>query len=597
MRYLVLIIVITLLQLNTTAQVIPTDRTVNWSELAQHITIEQPKIQISVKDFGAMADGITDDSQAIINAIESLSGNLGYVHFPAGTYLVKQTLILGDSCILKGEGSEESILLFDLNQNPINCISISKSQTNDFIEIIGGNNKGSNLLTVSNSELFNPGDYVEIRQKNGSWDIAPISWADNSVGQMTKVISVVGDKLLINSKLRIDYSEDLEPEIRPITPISNAGVQCLKIVRRDEPIDGAGSNIYMNMAANCFVRGVESDTSVGAHVAIYYSQNVLIDGCYFHHAFTYDGSGMRGYGVALSQHTSECLITNNIFRYLRHAMMIKTGSNGNIFSYNYSLEPHRSEPISDASGDISFHGHYPYSNLWEGNIVQNIVIDHYWGPSGPHNTLFRNRAALWGIIMTTNSQLETNDQNFVGNEVTNTELLHGMYTLTGDNHFEFGNNVLGNIIPSGTNNLPDESYYLESKPEFWGQFLDWPTIGIPYEPGSGSVPAMIRYDSGQDFTICPDSLMTNIHNRIDKKHNINTWPIPASDIINIDIEDLNDPCDIYLIDQFGKILHYHENITSGNTIKIPVYLIPDGFYILKIKTKFQTYNRKVIIAH
>jgi len=345
------------------------------------------------------------------------------------------------------------------------------------------------------------------------------------------------------------------------------------------------------------VRGVESDTSVGAHVAIYYSQNVLIDGCYFHHAFTYDGSGMRGYGVALSQHTSECLITNNIFRYLRHAMMIKTGSNGNIFSYNYSLEPHRSEPISDASGDISFHGHYPYSNLWEGNIVQNIVIDHYWGPSGPHNTLFRNRAALWGIIMTTNSQLETNDQNFVGNEVTNTELLHGMYTLTGDNHFEFGNNVLGNIIPSGTNNLPDESYYLESKPEFWGQFLDWPTIGIPYEPGSGSVPAMIRYDSGQDFTICPDSLMTNIHNRIDKKHNINTWPIPASDIINIDIEDLNDPCDIYLIDQFGKILHYHENITSGNTIKIPVYLIPDGFYILKIKTKFQTYNRKVIIAH
>ncbi len=597
MRYLVLIIVITLLQLNTTAQVIPTDRTVNWSELAQHITIEQPKIQISVKDFGAMGDGITDDSQAIINAIESLSGNLGYVHFPAGTYLVKQTLILGDSCILKGEGSEESILLFDLNQNPDNCISISKSQTNDFTDIIGGYNKGSNLLTVSNSELFNPGDYVEIRQKNGSWDIAPISWADNSVGQMTKVISVVGDKLLINSKLRIDYSEDLEPEIRPITPISNAGVQCLKIVRRDEPIDGAGSNIYMNMAANCFVRGVESDTSVGAHVAIYYSQNVLIDGCYFHHAFTYDGSGMRGYGVALSQHTSECLITNNIFRYLRHAMMIKTGSNGNIFSYNYSLEPHRSEPISDASGDISFHGHYPYANLWEGNIVQNIVIDHYWGPSGPHNTLFRNRAALWGIIMTTNSQLETNDQNFVGNEVTNTELLHGMYTLTGDNHFEFGNNVLGNIIPSGTNNLPDESYYLESKPEFWGQFLDWPTIGIPYEPGSGSVPAMIRYDSGQDFTICPDSLMTNIHNRIDKKHNINTWPIPASDIINIDIEDLNDPCDIYLIDQIGKILHYHENITSGNTIKIPVYLIPDGFYILKIKTKFQTYNRKVIIAH
>ena len=93
------------------------------------------------------------------------------------------------------------------------------------------------------------------------------------------------------------------------------------------------------MAANCIISGVESDTSVGAHVSINTSLNILVDGCYFHDAFTYDGVGMRGYGVALSHHTSECLITNNIFKHLRHAMMIKTGSNGNVFSYNYSIEP------------------------------------------------------------------------------------------------------------------------------------------------------------------------------------------------------------------------------------------------------------------
>ena len=597
MRYLLLFIATTILNLTAISQVIPTDRSVDWSEFPQNIIIEQPVNQISVAEFGATGNGVTDDSQSIINAIESLNGSLGYVYFPSGTYLISQPLILDDSCILKGAGSDETTLLFDLNQNPINCISISRTQNTEFVEITGGLNKGNNLITVSNPESFNSGDYVEIRQKNGAWDIAPISWADYSVGQMTKVISVNGDKLLINSSLRIDYSEYLDPEIRSITPISNAGVQCLKIVRRDEPIDGAGSNIYINMAANCFVRGIESDTSVGAHVSIYYGLNILIDGCYFHHAFTYDGAGMRGYGVALSQHTSECLITNNIFRYLRHAMMIKTGSNGNIFSYNYSLEPHRTEPIPDASGDISFHGHYAFSNLWEGNIVQNIVIDHYWGPSGPYNTVFRNRAALWGIIMTTNSLQETNSQNFVGNEATNTELLHGMYNLSGEDHFEFGNNILGNIIPTGTNNLPDESYYLESKPEFWGQFLEWPTIGIPYELGSGTIPAKIRFDAGQGYTVCPDSLITNLSSNNHESINVTIWPNPTSDIINIGIENLETSFDINLIDQYGIIVRSIENITNSKNHEISTETLSNGFYILKIKTRLGTITRKLIILH
>lgn len=40
---------------------------------------------------------------------------------------------------------------------------------------------------------------------------------------------------------------------------------------------------------------------------------------------------------------------------------------------------------------ISVHGHYPFMNLFEGNIVGRAGLADYWGASGPGNTLFRNR--------------------------------------------------------------------------------------------------------------------------------------------------------------------------------------------------------------
>ncbi|NQU32588.1 MAG: T9SS type A sorting domain-containing protein [Bacteroidetes bacterium] len=588
-----------LLSINIVAQVIPDDRRVDWESVTQNMSFIQPTIQINVKDFGAIGDGVSNDQPAIVNAISSLNGRLGYIYFPSGKYLVENQITLPDSCILKGSGSNESTILLDMGENAVNCISISKSQSSEFTSITEGFTKGNNLISVEDISQFTVGGYIEIRQKNGDWDIAPISWADYSVGQITRVLAIEGSKLHTESGLRIDYDSDLEPEVRPITPISNSGIQCIKITRVDEPEEGAGANIYTYMAANCLIRGIESDSSVGAHVSINSSINVLIDGSYFHNAFAFDGVGMRGYGVALSQHTSECLITNNIFKNLRHAMMIKTGSNGNIFSYNYSLDPHRSEPIPDASGDISFHGHYAFSNLWEGNIVQNIIIDHYWGPSGPYNTLFRNHAELYGIIMTTNNIQETNTQNFVGNEVTNTEFLHGLYTLTGENHFEYSNNVKGDIIPPGTTTLNDSSYYLVTKPDFWSLFVPWPSVGFPNQLGNGTIPAKLRYESGNNFTVCPDSIITNINNQsYYNQSKIKVWPNPSSTLFNIKLpENLSSSVVARISNSLGVVI-YSENIeTPGSKIfSIPIRNLTPGVYILTVKTESRIFTKKIIIS-
>lgn len=66
---------------------------------------------ISVKDFGAVGDGSTDDAAAINAAIDSVaSSGGGTIYFPTGTYILGSAVILKSYVILEGNGFARTIL-------------------------------------------------------------------------------------------------------------------------------------------------------------------------------------------------------------------------------------------------------------------------------------------------------------------------------------------------------------------------------------------------------------------------------------------------------------------------------------------------------
>ena len=64
------------------------------------------KKEFNIKYYNAKGDGITDDYDAIRAAIDDASKNKnsGRVFFPAGTYLIRQPLVIETDLKLLGEG-------------------------------------------------------------------------------------------------------------------------------------------------------------------------------------------------------------------------------------------------------------------------------------------------------------------------------------------------------------------------------------------------------------------------------------------------------------------------------------------------------------
>ncbi len=416
--------------------------------------------------FGAHGDSIHDDASAIASAIASLSGHAGIVYFPYGKYLIKSTLNIPDSVILRGDCSDSAQLVFNLGGSAIDCIDAQVNVSTTFQNIISGFSKDTTVIIVASTSGFNVGDYAEIEETNGPWNTVPVSWAVNCVGQIVHITAINGNKLTFENPLRIKYTPSLTPQIRKWIPRTFVGVEDLNITRIDTGLPIGGYQISFQNARNCWVKGVESSHSVGAHVSMDVCSEITVSGCYFHDAYAYDGSDTRGYGVLMIQHTGQCLVENNVFKHLRHSVIVKQGANGNVAGYNFCTDEYRVEFPTDAGADLTGHGHYSFANLFEGNIVNTIMIDSTWGPTGPYTTFYRNRAALYGIIMTPGASVLSDTLNWVGNETTDNSLFHGLFLMAGINHYEYGNNILGTITPPATTNLTDTSYYRKILPHF-----------------------------------------------------------------------------------------------------------------------------------
>lgn len=473
--------------------VIDPDYSVDWSQAGRPGGIPDIPNTLNVMNFGAVGDGSTDNLAAFQNTINA-AGIGQAVFVPAGTYRINGTINLPEGVVIRGDCPTTTHLLFDNSGAALSCIDIIANSYGNFQQVTAGLTKGSTQFTIANTNSFSVGDYAEILQENDATlmytDTTWIqSWSEQAVGQLFVVTAVNNNQITVDRPLNIDLNPALNPRLRTIELVEDVGIENLYIERLDA---GDGSTIRFKNAARCWVRNIESNMTYRSHVSMDRVIDTEIVNNYFHHSHDYGGGG-HGYGVGMFRHSTSNLVENNIFEHLRHSMMIHLGANGNVLGYNYSSQAHW--PWSGFPADISMHGHYSFMNLFEGNIVEYADFADYWGPSGPGNTLFRNRVNRGDIKVMDHSH----NSNVIANELTQSTANIVVDPSVNDT-WKHSNTVNGVIDATTTASLPPSLYKL-TKPDFlFGH--SYPAFGPDVPLGANTIDAKARYDNGTPMLLC-----------------------------------------------------------------------------------------------
>lgn len=436
--------------------------------------------------FAGDPTGVNDNAAALQAILDTITGPT-IVLIDSGTFLFSTKISVKGNTVLKGLGHAKTHLRF--NQASVNqpSIEIRGTESGAFYNLTADAPVNQYFLQVSaaNGNNFKAGDYFRITQNDA--DLVNDTWALNRTGQMIKVDSVVSGKIYFSSPLRMDYPLSRTPRIRKATMLRNAGIECLKISRDDYTNTGSGSsNIDIRYVSDFLLRGVESLRCNYAHVEIMYSTNITIEDNYFQDALNFGGDG-RAYGVMLHYSTGEVLVQNNIFRRLRHAMILQAGANGNVFAYNHAYEGRKEifPGFYQEGEDMDFHGNYPYFNLFEGNYAQFGSVDDSHGKNGPYNTFFRNMATTSGFKVTSSI---SPSQNFTGNQ-----------SLNGTNSFNGSDHHITDNEWQGASALGFQSLAYHTPPAFLAGYSATP-IGPPLFNALASIPARDRAIAGNPIS-------------------------------------------------------------------------------------------------
>ena len=157
-------------------------------------------ISINVKMFGAIGDGITDDTIAIENALNYISFNGGgKIYFPFGIYLVSRTLKLVGNTLLEGSGRRASLIRLKDNSNCNVLETYDDGQQRYYLHIkdIGIDGNAQNQLSGSDSNGIVITNMNECTVENiGIWNPRKSGLVVNGTGDLMSTVPMIKHPLI-----------------------------------------------------------------------------------------------------------------------------------------------------------------------------------------------------------------------------------------------------------------------------------------------------------------------------------------------------------------------------------------------------------------
>lgn len=361
----------------------------------KHIPLVQ--VKANVKDFGAVGDGVHDDTNAFKQAIANTEN--GAVLIPKGRYKITEVLFIQkDNIVLRGEGPEEdgSVLVFPksltdmLGDNPyykwggggVIWFGYQKSSSweeilnNKVSDVVGEYSRGDTIITVTNPNKFKVGEYITINMietddlsmqsmlHGGDVDDDLDVWQPSKFFWTVIITAINGQELTLKQPLRVDIKQKWNPVIYIPNLYSEVGIEHLKIEFPERPTsEHLVEKGYNALNFKGVVNGWINDVSMqnadnGPEIA--FSKNISIINLshVFKNRAPNDFGGVNGvgyghHGISFGVGAADNLLSEFKINRFIHDITVNNLANGNV--------------IRNSSGEdlsLDHHGDIPYENLF-----------------------------------------------------------------------------------------------------------------------------------------------------------------------------------------------------------------------------------------
>lgn len=269
---------------------------------------------VSVKDFGAVGDGVADDTAAIQDAVDVG----GVVQFPFGTYKLTSSVEIPQNTLV------------DLGTSTID-ISSAPSASNAF-RVLGTFDSAYSLtadtsingttLTLSSLDAANfaEGDYVQV-YSNTVYDTG---WSNATIGEIVRVYSVSGTTVTLNEPLvGGPYTLLANASVRKANMVGNVEVRNGTIIGSTNPAT-IHTGVRFEIAKECKVFGTRilrcNGNGVNFRNAIYcIADSIYVEGD--------PDTTVNSYsGVNATDTSQDCKVVNSTFVSVHHGFTTTTST-------------------------------------------------------------------------------------------------------------------------------------------------------------------------------------------------------------------------------------------------------------------------------
>lgn len=402
---------------------------------------------VNVKWFDAKGDGVTDDYEALNNAIS----NFDNIYIPEGDYLINSQVTKTGSIIIKGDGIDKTILRsgdFSIENFPDRVLIYIKGNEADDLGLISVDaNNNDDGVTLTTGATLNEGDIVALantadesysgyRPEYKEGEFLTIKDAITSSTAVTFTSRLLGQNYVAATThlYRMNMAQSCEVSGMTIIgtlPSDDSRTTALKL---GNLANGKVSNIKLLNAS-----------SVNLQLALCY--NFIIENIQDNKTQDDETSTSYGIGLANVQNVS---VYNSIITSSRHALSLG-GDDEGILIVNRGVNINNSELATvDNNLAADIHGNSEYCNFEDNIIIGGIV-------TGGHANTFRNNVItnLYNSTAFVGSELKSTYQNIIGNTI----IVSAPYNGTNGSvaYFEIGTDTNeGGVFTFSNNNIKSE---------------------------------------------------------------------------------------------------------------------------------------------